>query len=634
MLWERLPTSLQKQGMWPWLTERAFVRDLCGYLEQTGSEDISVGAVLALEQKHGNEAPHGRIKRLFMDFLVSQMAEQGFASEVLDQYGSWLELLEPSYTPSLEDQRKAIQGMGQLLSNAYADGCADASEIKNIQNLALTFELQGDNLQPLIQQYAEPVLGPLLQAAAGDGKIELTQWKAISDYSLLLQILGLTSDRDRLVKALQRVNLHRASRNEDPVGLYLTLGFKTFELDLVYGVSPARWHRAKGRSKETADGMLYIYARQLLFVSPGLVLLLDSNKVKDVEANLYAVDHSYFLTMTVLEDGAEASLRGLLERVWFDQCYKILRAGGLDPVSMPVPDSPAQESKPKQARSGKSASTSQGSSSASGWEEALAELNTLVGLDTVKSEINNLANLVRMQQRRAEAGLKSVQVGLHAVFTGAPGTGKTTVARLYARLLKELGLLAKGHLVEVDRSGLVAGYSGQTAIKTDAVITKALDGVLFIDEAYSLTPESGEDHYGDEAIQVLLKRMEDERQRLVVVVAGYTQDMERFVGSNPGLASRFTRTVSFPNYDPAQLLLILERMATSNQYSVEPDLREILLEHFARICAAAKEDFGNARVVRNLFEQLVLAHSNRLATMNQPSKEDLTTFTSEDWQPN
>ena len=267
----------------------------------------------------------------------------------------------------------------------------------------------------------------------------------------------------------------------------------------------------------------------------------------------------------------------------------------------------------------------------SGWEAALAELNDLVGLDPVKGEIINLANLVRMQQRRAEAGLKTVQVGLHAVFTGAPGTGKTTVARLYARLLKELGLLSKGHLVEVDRSGLVAGYSGQTAIKTDEVIAKALDGVLFIDEAYSLTPESGQDHYGDEAVQVLLKRMEDYRKRFVVVVAGYTEDMERFVGSNPGLASRFTRTIVFPNYSAEQMVEILERMATSSQYNLDPMLKGLLLNYFEQRCARAGVDFGNAREVRNLFEQLVLAHSNRLSTMDHPATNDLTTLTSEDW---
>lgn len=633
MLWEKLPASLQKQGVWLWSGERGFVRDLCQYLEQTALEDISVGAVLALEQKHPNEAPHGSIKRLFMDFLVNLMAEQGFTAEVLDKYSPWLELLEPSYTPSREDQRKATQGMGLLLRKAFEDGRADAAEIKNIQNLALTFELHGADMEPLISQYAEPVIGPLLQAGAGDGKLDDTQWQAIRDYSLLLQILGLTTGRERLVKTLQKVNLYRAGRNEDPVGLFLTLGFKTFELDLVYGATPARWHRAKGRTKETADGMLYLYAKQVLFVSTGLVMLLDSRKVKDVGANLYAVDHSYFLTMTILEDGAEGSLRGLQDKVWFDQCYNILTAGGLGAVSASVPDSSTEKSQKKEARSGGSASSSGSSASSSGWEAALADLNALVGLDTVKNEISNLANLVRMQQRRADAGLKTVQVGLHAVFTGAPGTGKTTVARLYARLLKELGLLSKGHLVEVDRSGLVAGYSGQTAIKTDEVIAKALDGVLFIDEAYSLTPEGGEDNYGDEAIQVLLKRMEDYRQRLVVVVAGYTLDMQRFVGSNPGLASRFTRIINFPNYEPEQLLLILERMATANQYVVEPGLQDLLLAHFAQRCANAKEDFGNAREVRNLFEQLVLAHSNRLAILDQPSTKELTTFTSADWSP-
>jgi hypothetical protein len=509
------------------------------------------------------------------------------------------------------------------LERAFADGRADGPEIKNIQNLALTFELRSTHTGPLVQRFAEPVLGPLLKAGMGDGKLDEVQWQIIRDYSLLLQVLGLSYDKERLTKTLQKVNIYRAGRGEDPVGLYLIVGFKTFELEPVYGVTSARWHRVKGRSKQTVDGRLYVYARQLLFHSEEVSLLLDSNKVQDVGANLYAVDHSHYLTMTIQVDGAEATLRALEDKVWFDQCYKILTAGGLGAVASPLSADATKEGSQSRSQSNAGASKD-------GWEAALSELNDLVGLDPVKNEITNLANLVRMQQRRAEAGLKTVQVGLHAVFTGAPGTGKTTVARLYARLLKELGLLTKGHLVEVDRSGLVAGFSGQTAIKTDEVIARALDGVLFIDEAYSLTPESGDDHFGEEAVQVLLKRMEDYRKRLVVVVAGYTEDMERFVGSNPGLASRFARNVEFPNYTAEQMVEILVRMANSSQYQLDETLKGLLWNHFEQRCARAGKDFGNAREVRNLFEQLVLAHSNRLATMDQPSTNDLTTFTAED----
>ena len=623
MLWDRLPSSLRNRGLLPWSGPREYVRELCSYLEQTPKDSLSVAGVMALDQKHKDEGPHQRTKRRLIDFLVNELAEQGFPANLLDTYGAWMEVLEPSYQPTAEDTRKAIQGMVRLLERAFADGRADGSEIKNIQNLALTFELRSTDTGPLVQRFAEPVLGPLLQAGMGDGKLDEVQWQIIRDYSLLLQVLGLSYDKERLTKTLQKVNIYRAGRGEDPVGLYLIVGFKTFELEPVYGVTSARWHRVKGRSKQTVDGRLYVYARQLLFHSDEVALLLDSNKVKDVGANLYAVDHSHYLTMTLQEDGAEATLRALEDKVWFDQCYKILTAGGLGAVAAPAPDQASKDG--PQERSKEASRPAQ-----SGWEAALAELNDLVGLDPVKNEITNLANLVRMQQRRAEAGLKTVQVGLHAVFTGAPGTGKTTVARLYARLLKELGLLTKGHLVEVDRSGLVAGFSGQTAIKTDEVIARALDGVLFIDEAYSLTPESGDDHFGEEAVQVLLKRMEDYRKRLVVVVAGYTEDMERFVGSNPGLASRFARNVEFPNYTAEQMVEILVRMSNSSQYQLDETLKSLLWNHFEQRCARAGKDFGNAREVRNLFEQLVLAHSNRLATMDQPSTNDLTTFTAED----
>jgi SpoVK/Ycf46/Vps4 family AAA+-type ATPase len=197
-------------------------------------------------------------------------------------------------------------------------------------------------------------------------------------------------------------------------------------------------------------------------------------------------------------------------------------------------------------------------------------------------------------------------------------------------MLRELGVLQKGHLVEVDRAGLVAGYSGQTAIKTNEVITRALDGVLFIDEAYSLSPQKGDDSYGQEAINTLLKRMEDYRNRLVVVVAGYTDEMDRFIGSNPGLSSRFNRTVFFPNYGAEEMVEICKRIAKSNDYDIESSLEEALLLHLQQKSSEAGEDFGNARYVRNLFEAMVIAHSNRVAAIDQPDRAMLTRLDPED----
>lgn len=260
-------------------------------------------------------------------------------------------------------------------------------------------------------------------------------------------------------------------------------------------------------------------------------------------------------------------------------------------------------------------------------EQALAELDGLVGLASVKDEIRKLANLLKVQQMRRERGLGQVPVALHVVFTGNPGTGKTTVARIYARILKGLGLLERGHLVETDRAGLVAGYMGQTAEKVDALVTQALDGVLFIDEAYNLIGGDSSD-YGHEAVSTLLSRMENHRDRLVVVVAGYTEDMERFLDSNPGLRSRFGRIWHFPDYAPDQMQEIFLALCKRHQM----DLADDALETLARRLQGTPRDrnFGNARSVRNLFESAIGHQANRLAHLASLTDKDLQTLVASD----
>ena len=261
-------------------------------------------------------------------------------------------------------------------------------------------------------------------------------------------------------------------------------------------------------------------------------------------------------------------------------------------------------------------------------EDLKKELDTYIGLGEVKREVNNLINMATVFKRREETGLPNADFSLHMVFTGNPGTGKTMIARLMARVYRSLGILSKGQLVEVDRSGLVAGYVGQTAIKTSKVIEKALGGVLFIDEAYALNGK-GDNDFGQEAIDTLLKAMEDHRDDLVVIVAGYDGLMEKFIQSNPGLESRFNRYLHFDDYTLDEMLEIFKMQCRKSQYTLSPDAEQDVKD-FIYDENADGVTFGNARGVRNLFEQILTAQANRLAKMESFTKDDLMTLTRDD----
>ena len=261
-------------------------------------------------------------------------------------------------------------------------------------------------------------------------------------------------------------------------------------------------------------------------------------------------------------------------------------------------------------------------------EQVLQELDELIGIEEVKDKVRQAANFARLQQTRIARGLKAIPTSYHSVYTGNPGTGKTTVARLMGRIYQSLGVLKKGHLVECDRAALVAEYVGQTAVKTNAIIDQALDGILFIDEAYTLAKQ-GQD-FGQEAIDTLLKRMEDNRDRLIVIVAGYPEEMNEFVHSNPGLHSRFTRFVEFPDYRPQELCTIFSLFCRKNDLRLVPTLKERLLHHFSFLHRERNEHFGNARLVRNCFEEVVSAQANRLASDFDPTPEALVNLEADD----
>ena len=262
-------------------------------------------------------------------------------------------------------------------------------------------------------------------------------------------------------------------------------------------------------------------------------------------------------------------------------------------------------------------------------EPAINQLEQLIGLDSVKKDVKTLANFVKIQKQREEKGLKASSASYHCVFTGNPGTGKTTVARIVASIYKELGVLKEGHLVETDRSGLVAEYVGQTAVKTNKIIDSALDGVLFIDEAYTLA-EGGSSDYGSEAIATLLKRMEDDRDRLVVIIAGYTKNMQNFINSNPGLQSRFTRYIEFPDYSADELMQIFEMHMRKYDYHFGEGAKEQLQNILDTAITHKDENFGNGRFVRNVFEKILQHQADRLASMGELTSEQLSRIEKED----
>lgn len=264
-------------------------------------------------------------------------------------------------------------------------------------------------------------------------------------------------------------------------------------------------------------------------------------------------------------------------------------------------------------------------------QDLLNELNALVGLEKVKNKVQDLIVYQKVQKMRREKNLHSSKNTLHLAFTGNPGTGKTTVARIVGRIYKQIGLLSKGHFVEVSRTDLIAGYQGQTALKVKKVIEQAKGGVLFIDEAYSITENDKSDSYGRECLTELTKALEDYREDLVVIVAGYTEPMSKFFESNPGLESRFNTFIEFDDYSPNELDSILDYMCNMNDYILDEKVKEKIHSYFEKKTTMKDKNFANARLVRNLYDNLIMNHARRVINIANPTSSELSMIQEQDF---
>lgn len=264
-------------------------------------------------------------------------------------------------------------------------------------------------------------------------------------------------------------------------------------------------------------------------------------------------------------------------------------------------------------------------------DELLIELDNLIGLEDVKAKVNDLIAYQKVQVLRKQCGLHTQKGTLHMAFTGNPGTGKTTVARIVGYVYKQIGLLSKGHFVEVSRTDLIAGYQGQTALKVKKVIEQAKGGVLFIDEAYSITENDHSDSYGRECLTELTKALEDYRDDLVVIVAGYTEPMNHFFASNPGLKSRFNTFIEFSDYSADELFVMFEKLCSSNDYVLSEGVKKLIISELENCVAEKKENFANGRLVRNIYESLIMNHAKRVVNLDEPSREVLSLITSDDF---
>ena len=528
-----------------------------------------------------------------------------------------------------EDKEINLLLLEGLCDAVIADTVIEDSEISQINSLCDILEINKTEFISVLSNKIKPFINELKNGIYIDEEIK---FDLINKYYSILNTYQFKYDIKEASSFLNSFNIFRIKNQKVPKGLLLNIGLiSLIELPIfsVFDITHGKLKKSNGvNTVDLKKGTLYNFGDALVVLGKigdtdilnGEMSNILYSDVKELGESVFSNSGDKYLWYKRKgERNAYVISNFPNEEMYsFIKFYNEIKTSN---SSQPIIPKEIEH----KSEEGINNSVDQNNLSKMNYQE---ELNGLIGLDKVKEQITSLINLIKAQDLRKKNNLKAVSVSLHSVFSGSPGTGKTTVARLYAGILKELGVLKKGHLVEVDRSELVAGYLGQTAMKTEEIINKSLDGVLFIDEAYSLVG-ADTDSYGDEAINVLLKRMEDDRDRLVVIVAGYTEEMHKFIDSNPGLQSRFNRYVEFENYSENELVLIFENLANKNEYKLVNEAKPILNEHFKKAKIENPKDFGNGRYVRNLFEKTIQEHANKISKLSNPSENDLVNLTSD-----
>ena len=523
-----------------------------------------------------------------------------------------------------------LQIISQFTDSLLSDLIIEDAEIEDAKKLCSTFSVDISEFTSVLGAKVRLIQNDMINGLFVDIDLKI---ELVRKYYQIANKLKLKYDLEQAYKFINAFNLYCINNNEKLRGINIDIGIgsmSNFDLFNVFKVKFGKIKKSAGSSSvELSNGIMFNFGAAYFLVNTyestssftGASTILSFDEVKENGNGVFNnTNKKYFWYKKKGERNNHiiANFESDVVYEYINKFNSVIEKGS-------VSFNDDAQSKTKKAKKTEEKDNEMKESPKKDSTDYLKELEDLIGLSNVKEQIISLVNLIKAQELRKKNNLKVVNVSLHSVFSGSPGTGKTTVARLYAGILKQLGVLKKGHLIEVDRSELVAGYLGQTAIKTEEIINKALDGVLFIDEAYSLTSSSS-DSYGEEAINVLLKRMEDDRERLVVIVAGYTGEMHTFIDSNPGLQSRFNRYIEFQDYKSEELAQIFVSLANKNEYEIDDLAKEKLTSHFVSITTNKVEDFGNGRYVRNLFEKVIQEHANHISKLDNPTEKDLITI--------